>query len=177
MAHPSTEIRNALHGVLTSILGLPSNLHRERAIVDLEDNLPVMNVSLGDTDMTIATESPREERRNVEARIAVKAKAQTGQAAMEEVEGYADLIERGMLAQENLGLDYVERVTYLGLSPERDGEGSRVFGALVLRFSVTYIWDYPELAGTPWGTADGGIDHSGDGEIDTPLRISRIFAP
>ena len=172
MAHPSTEIRNALHTVLGTIVGLPSKLYRERVLADIEDDLPVLSVGLGDTSVEIANESPREERRKVEALIAVKTKAATGQAVMEATEAYADLIERALLAAENLGLSYVERVEYTGLSQAKDGEGARIFGVHVLTFSVTYIWDYPELSHDDFDTIAGGIDHNEDvSDIETPIEI------
>lgn len=172
MAHPSTEIRNAVYTVLGTIAGLPSKIYRERVLADIEVDLPVLSVGLGDTSVDLASEAPREERRKVEALIAIKAKAKTGQAAMEATEAYADLIERALLNAENLGLTYVERVDYVGLSPAKDGEGNRIFGVHVLTYSVTYIWDYPEQTHDDFETIAGGIDHNEDvSDIETPIEI------
>jgi hypothetical protein len=163
-------------------IGFPSSRYRERSIVLLDKDLPALNLRLGDTDVTSVNETPREERRVLDVWIDLKSEKASGLEVMEEVEGLAEVIEGHLLYNdlaysEMFGLDYIERVELAGLSPAMDSEGRRVAGLLTLRFSVTYAWDYPERDHDDFETIAGGIDHAGDGQVDTPLEVDLTQNP
>jgi hypothetical protein len=179
MAHPNTEIRDALWERINVVLApqLPTTRFRERAIAELEEDLPALNLALGNTDVEVKNETPREEKRSLEVRVEIKAEGKTGAGVSSVIEAYADVIERNLPNPEFMGLDYIEKLELQAVSYDRDSEGQRVAGLMTLQFLCTYTWDYPERSHEDFDRIVGGIDHDQvesqtDGPIDTPIDVT-----
>lgn len=174
MAHPRALIRSSVHGRLSASLklkgpqpGVRGTIVTHPIVATPQTALPRTLVMTGRDQLVRTTsETPREEIREVELRVAMQWDAAKGELLLDRLDELSQEIEDLVIADVTHG-DAAHNTEYLETNHRVSQQGERLIGELLISWSVTYTHRY-----TPRTLPDAeGMDVEIDVESETEDQI------